>query len=257
MFDLPDRSVQRALELKLYSTMPPPEDNLALEKLLESMMPSKRRFVNTTTVKFKNYMFSDEAVNLATQLFPFLGRLDLDGARITNDVFRNLSNFRNLSFLSINCSNIPDIEDKHVQPLLPRLERLFVQAGRTTPNLALLKSCHNCKGFYNIGKNSSTSCLYHPGEYSGYGHSCSSFSCCGSNTPSYSGTPGCQYGSHLPMKETAKHRCVGRNENWLPEYEDVPYKFFRARRRGDSGKDDEENFKNGKKDRKKPRLLLK
>jgi hypothetical protein len=32
--------------------------------------------------------------------------------------------------------------------------------------------------------------------YSGYGHSCSSYDCCGSSTPRYTSTLGCQYTYH-------------------------------------------------------------
>ncbi|CAF3359945.1 unnamed protein product [Rotaria sp. Silwood2] len=41
--------------------------------------------------------------------------------------------------------------------------------------------------------------------YDGYGHSCSSFECCGSNTPNYHSTLGCQYTYH--------HKCADSSSN--------------------------------------------
>ncbi|CAF3101903.1 unnamed protein product [Rotaria sp. Silwood2] len=57
--------------------------------------------------------------------------------------------------------------------------------------------CQRCGLYYNELINEKTMlCLYHPGTYSGYDHSCSSFDCCGSNTPRYPSTLGCQYTYH-------------------------------------------------------------
>jgi len=60
-----------------------------------------------------------------------------------------------------------------------------------------------------------TMCLFHPGTYEGYGHSCSSFQCCGSNTPSYRGTPGCVWAKHeasISGKDNIRFRHYERME---------------------------------------------
>jgi len=57
-----------------------------------------------------------------------------------------------------------------------------------------------------------TLCLFHPGSYEGYGHSCSSFQCCGSNTPSYQGTPGCMWGQHEARGSNLSYRHYERME---------------------------------------------
>jgi len=212
-----DRSLKHALDLKLYSTMRPPEDTEALEKLLKSMIPSKRRFDATTSVKFLNYMFSDKAIQLTAVVFPSLERLNLDGGRITYGGLEYLADFRNLRFLSLNCGNVRVIEEIYIAPLMPRLERLFTM--QRAVKTSFLVKCNQCYAHFNPEKNSATSCFYHPGDYTGYGHSCSSFECCGSNTPAYPGTPGCSFGYH---STSAVKRYYGL-DNWLPEFEDVPY----------------------------------
>ena len=51
-------------------------------------------------------MFSDKATQLATQVFPSLEKLDLDGKRITNEGIKFVKDFNKLRFLSINCCDV-------------------------------------------------------------------------------------------------------------------------------------------------------
>lgn len=119
--------------------------------------------------------------------------------------------------------------DNGLEPISNAFNRSLEYELRYTPTT--LVRCGNCYFYYNPSKNTDKSCLYHPGEYGGYGHSCSSFDCCGSNTPGYSGTPGCRFGPHTVLKRDAYRM----DEDWLPEFFDVPYTdkvplFYRRKR---------------------------
>eukprot|EP00026_Physarum_polycephalum_P017264 Phypoly_transcript_18431.p1 GENE.Phypoly_transcript_18431~~Phypoly_transcript_18431.p1 ORF type:complete len:197 (+),score=7.84 Phypoly_transcript_18431:26-592(+) len=152
--------------------MRPPGDPLALEKLLGAMIPSKDRFVNTTYVQFKNHLFSDESIQLTTQLFPALEKLALDGGKITKEGIIQVKNLRKLRFLWVNCKRQFSWDtNEWLQPMESHLERLHIR-GKFNP--LFMKKCVQCHLFYNPKFNTNRSCLYHPGEYSGYGHSCSS-----------------------------------------------------------------------------------
>ncbi|CAF2755172.1 unnamed protein product [Rotaria sp. Silwood2] len=48
-------------------------------------------------------------------------------------------------------------------------------------------------------------------RYEGYGHSCSSFNCCGSGTPRYPSTLGCQYTYH--------QKCADPSSYWSDMYD--------------------------------------
>jgi len=203
----------------IYSILKPPKEPLALDNVLEAILSSKERFVETRSVQFKNYMFSDKAIELATQLFPSLEKLDLDGGKITIEGMKLLQKFRKLRFLSVYCKDQRNWDPKvWLEPLESHLERLIIRRGKF--NSLFMKKCTQCNFLFNPKLNSSTSCLYHPGVYTGYGHSCSSFQCCGSNTPCYMGTPGCAYSYHVSEGVPLNYS----HEEWLPEFIDIPYK---------------------------------
>jgi hypothetical protein len=58
------------------------------------------------SMQFKNYMFSDESLELAAQLFPSLEKLDLDGGRLTKKGITVIPKFTKLRFLSLYCLNV-------------------------------------------------------------------------------------------------------------------------------------------------------
>jgi hypothetical protein len=204
-------------KIGLYSSLRPPQDSSAFKKLLLSMLPSKERFVDTTSVQFKNYLFTDATIAIAALLFPSLKRLDLDGGRITIEGMKHIRHFSKLYFLSVHCKNESSWDSNEwLAPLEPHLETLII---RDLSKPLFLKRCMQCNFFYNPKYNTNTSCLYHPMAYSGYGHSCSSYECCGSNTPCYMGTPGCTYGFH-----TSEGSRLHWPVEWHPELYGVPYK---------------------------------
>ena len=57
-------------------------------------------------VQFKNYMFSDDAIQLATSVFPSLERLDLDGTRITIKGMKQVKGFPKLRSLLVYCKDV-------------------------------------------------------------------------------------------------------------------------------------------------------
>ncbi len=82
------------------------------------------------------------------------------------------------------------------------------------------RQCHTCSAFVPLGSEAE-SCLFHPGVYSGYGASCSSYECCFSAQPGYVATPGCTFAKHT--FEGEMKRQFWRWRRPLMELFDAPY----------------------------------
>ncbi|CAF3449078.1 unnamed protein product [Rotaria socialis] len=78
-------------------------------------------------------------------------------------------------------------------------------------SIPFMALCRRCGLHFNELKNEKEMLrLYLPGTYSRYGHSCSSFNCCGSGIPQYASSLECQYSHHT--------KCVNLSSKWHPEY---------------------------------------
>ncbi|CAF3816095.1 unnamed protein product [Rotaria sp. Silwood1] len=210
-----ENTLELAIEAKLWSAILPPEDPKALEKVLERMASSEesiKRFVLVEKVNFKNFIHTDESLRLTALLFPSIKEISFEG---------NLLSIVGVRYIAMSCSKLKHIEfyecgnlnlsnacalfntEEHKE----HLERIFIHNKSsysyrddpiTIDDLPFMALCDRCQLYYNQLKNEKEMlCLYHPGKYWGYGHSCSSFDCCGSNTPRYQSTLGCQYTYHV------------------------------------------------------------
>ncbi|CAF3973239.1 unnamed protein product [Rotaria sordida] len=251
--------LEDVIEAKLWSMVRPPDDPQALEKVLEKMASSEqsiKRFALVKKVLFKNFIHTDESLRLTALLFPSIEEISFEGNLLSIVGVRNIAiscgKLRYIEFYQ--CGNL-DIEsacrlfntEEHKQ----NLERIFIYnrfrskyaiTFPTEDDLPFMEFCQRCGLYYNQLKNEKEKlCLYHPGTYSGYGHSCSSYDCCGSNTPRYPSTLGCQYICHEKCSDksssTRKHFYElhdGHPEYMFQKYTDVKFPFqFTERRRLD------------------------
>ncbi|CAF3717573.1 unnamed protein product [Rotaria sp. Silwood1] len=249
--------LEDVIEAKLWSMVQPPKDSKALEKVLEKMASSEQsiqRFKLTKKVLFKNFIHTDESLRLTALLFPSIEEISFEG---------NLLSIVGVRFIALSCRKLKHIEfylcDNldignacrlfNTEDHRENLERIFIYNDfwssyttnfSTKDDLPFMDLCQRCGLYYNQLKNEKEMlCLYHPGKYEGYGHSCSSYDCCNSNTPNYPSTLGCQYTYHEKSSNTLsfnrKHLYElhdGHPEYMFQRYEDVkfPLRFTERRR---------------------------
>ncbi|CAF1581899.1 unnamed protein product [Rotaria magnacalcarata] len=193
--------IEKIIQVKLWSMILPPEDPKALETILEKMASSKesiRRFQHVEKVLFKNFIHTDESLRFTSLLFPSIKEISFEGNLLTmigiQHIARNWKKPKYIEFyecLSVDASIaccLCNTED-HKQSL----ERIFIHGSCWSAcktqfslhgSMPFMALCQCCGLNFNELKNEKEMlCLYHPGTYSGYGHSCSSFNCCGSSTP--------------------------------------------------------------------------
>eukprot|EP01112_Ceratiomyxa_fruticulosa_P006267 TRINITY_DN1705_c0_g1_i1.p1 TRINITY_DN1705_c0_g1~~TRINITY_DN1705_c0_g1_i1.p1 ORF type:complete len:329 (+),score=59.94 TRINITY_DN1705_c0_g1_i1:106-987(+) len=216
------KSFAECIQMKLYSPLPPPpyidqNGKKPFEDILQIMLNTKQRFSLTQTVDFKNFMFSDEALDMAVKIFPRLEKIFIDGDRVTQSGLKLLQNFTRLRFLYLNIRKDSDIKTRLKLPASCEIVWGFLHLEEN------FQYCNKCGACFNINKNGPKSCLHHTQEYSGWGHSGSAFQCCGSNTPCYPGTPGCTYGYHSSTEKIIYYG-IGY-ESWLPELLETPYTY--------------------------------
>ncbi|CAF3758426.1 unnamed protein product [Rotaria socialis] len=137
----------------------------------------------TIQVLFKNFIHTDVSLRFTSLLFPSIKEISFEGHR------QNLERFFTHDSCWSTCKtqlNLPD----------------------SIPFMAL---CRRCGLPFNELKNEKEMLrLYLPGTYSRYGHSCSSFNCCGSGISQYASSLECQYSHHT--------KCVNLSSKWHPEY---------------------------------------
>ncbi|CAM2707915.1 unnamed protein product [Rotaria socialis] len=186
VYDCKCHDTEKTIQVKLWSMVLPPEDPKALETILEKMTSSEesiRRFRHVEKVLFKNFIHTDVSLRFTSLLFPSIKEISFEGHR------QNLERFFTHDSCWSTCKtqlNLPD----------------------SIPFMAL---CRRCGLPFNELKNEKEMLrLYLPGTYSRYGHSCSSFNCCGSGIPQYASSLECQYSHHT--------KCVNLSSKWHPEY---------------------------------------
>ncbi|CAF3656155.1 unnamed protein product [Rotaria sp. Silwood1] len=251
--------LEHVIEAKLWSMIRPPDDPKALEKVLEKMASSEQsiqRFKLAKKVLFKNFIHTNESLRLTALLFPLIEEITFEG---------NLLSIIGVQYIAESCRKLKHIEfyqcgnldignacrlfnnEEHKK----YLERIFIYNGfwskytinfPTKDDLPFMELCQRCGLYYNQLKNEKEMlCLYHPGTYRGYGHSYSSYNCCGSNTPRYPSTLGCQYTYHEKCSNTLssnqRHYYElhdGHPEYMFQKYKDVKFLLqFTERRRLD------------------------
>ncbi|CAF1576179.1 unnamed protein product [Rotaria magnacalcarata] len=248
---------ETVIKMKLWSMVLPPEDPEALQNVLSNMALSEqsvRRFQFAKKVLFKNFIHTDESLRLTAFLFPLIEEISFEGNLLTIAGVRHIAtSCRKLKHIEFyNCDNLEMSNvlrlfntEKHRQ----HLERIFVRNNDSSwkdftlandTDAPFMVLCQRCRLYFNELKNEKEMmCLYHPGTYAGYGHSCSSFSCCGSNTPSYASTLGCQYTYHdkYDNSQSPYSRRVHELHNGHPEYmlqkyrhDLFPFRFTERRR---------------------------
>ncbi|CAF1312658.1 unnamed protein product [Adineta steineri] len=234
--------LQSIINAKLWSMILPPEDPKALENLLSKMALSQEsieRFRLVEKVDFKNYIHTDESLRLTALLFPSIKEISFEGNLLTINgieyIAKSCLNLKYIEFYQCKNLNINDcLQLFNRKEHEMNLERIFLynnhQFNEKTIEdyLPFMALCQRCKLFFNKFKNDKDMlCLYHPGTYSGYGHSCSSYSCCGSNTPRYPSTLGCQYTYHSTETESLPFNSYRTHQlhEGHPEYMFQPYNY--------------------------------
>ncbi|CAF1189478.1 unnamed protein product [Rotaria magnacalcarata] len=228
---------ETVVKAKLWSMILPPNDPKALEKVLGKMASSNesvQRFLLVEKVLFKNFIHTDESLRLTALLFPSIQEISFEGDLFTvagvEYIAASCRKLKHIEFYRCKTVNIASAcrlfnTEDHKQ----NLERLFIyqcnssmQLNHCSDNndLPFMPLCQRCGLYFNELKNEDEMlCLYHPGTYDGYGHSCSSFSCCGSNTPNYQSTLGCQYTYHQKYDGSSSNRTLSRQlHSGHPEY---------------------------------------
>ncbi|KAH3732019.1 hypothetical protein Pelo_17152 [Pelomyxa schiedti] len=205
--ELRDKDTDRVVTFRFPSIFHHPSNNCsALQELLSGMQRAPSRFSQVKRVFLANYAFTDNALLTFGQLFPAVKELHVDGEYITGRglIAFSASYGRNVEVVQINSA--PNIDQDSISCALenmPYVKSLFFRTDAAEVRFSGMKQCRNCNAFFFQSRNTESSCLNHPGEYDGYGHSCSSWSCCGANTPMYLGTPGCKHSHHQEREDGA------------------------------------------------------
>ncbi|UJR24704.1 hypothetical protein I4U23_006078 [Adineta vaga] len=247
--------LESAIKVKLWLMILPPEDPKALESILNNITSSKesiQRFAFVTKVDFKNYLHTDESLRLTALLFPLIEQIRFEGKLLTEIgieyIAKGCKNLKYMEFYQCHRSLKADFlqlfntEDhqRNLKRIFIHFETSFLSRDHFSIEnyLPFMALCTKCRLFFNKIENEKEQlCLYHPGKYDGYGHSCSSFNCCGSNTPNYPSTLGCQYGYHTTTydSEFNSFSKIYELHNGHPEYMFQPYNinmfFFHFSRR--------------------------
>ncbi|UJR11240.1 hypothetical protein I4U23_015422 [Adineta vaga] len=246
-------TLENVIDAKLWSMIRPPEDPKALEQVLQKMASSEnsiRRFALTTNVDFKNFLHTDESLRLTALLFPSIEQISLEGNLISIVGIRRIAtSCKKLKHIEFYQCHTIDLQNAcrlfNTEEYQQNLERIFIYQGfwskysvklPSKVDLPFMALCQRCGLYFNESKNDREMlCLHHPGTYNGFGHSCSSFDCCGSNTPRYSSTLGCQYTFHQKCISTEKKHYFelhdGLPENMFQKYPDVKFSFRCTERR--------------------------
>lgn len=184
------------------------------------------RFAAVIELHPANHDIDDDALRSLSALLPSLEALTLFGSSATSAglaaLVRGCPRLRTLTLIHCAALSAAAVLEAGVVPAqLPDLREVLVISSRRrarrgragdgadeppiVSQLAAhgLSACGACGAWFPSGSRASQ-CLYHPGEYSGYGASCSSFSCCGSQQPGYPCSNGCKQRAHVPVEEGAE-----------------------------------------------------
>eukprot|EP00051_Salpingoeca_urceolata_P025380 m.456869 g.456869 ORF g.456869 m.456869 type:complete len:347 (-) comp20327_c2_seq1:94-1134(-) len=202
------RAIASLLPLGLGSCVPPPAQDsfgAALENFFAAMLRKQERYEGVRQVHFGNYELTDASLALIPRLFPNLRTLVIDSYLVTTDGIRAFCDARPAQLQAVALNQLKQV---HPTPAvdsllaLPTVQTVFwiqqrIHAESFTPRAynGRAQHCGACGGFFLPGSGD-TACLMHPGVYSGYGSSCSSYACCGSAEPGYIYTPGCTFRPH-------------------------------------------------------------
>ncbi|CAF1375928.1 unnamed protein product [Adineta ricciae] len=236
-------SLEEVVHAKLWSMVRPPEDPRALENVLKQIASSDdsaQRFSLVTKINFKNFIHTDESLRLTALLFPAIEEIRFEG---------NLLSINGIHHIAMQCQKLKHVEFYQCENVDLReafrifdsqehqenLERIFVYRGfwrnlagqiPLMEDLPFMAPCEKCGLYYNQLKNEQKMlCLYHPGvRIDTNEHSRSLFSCCGSNTPRYPSTLGCQYTFHTKCSSDSFRKLHdGLPEYMFQKYSDVKF----------------------------------
>ena len=222
------------------SCPPPLAGTESLHAQLRSMLAAPARFAGVAELHLGNHVTDDGSLRGIAELFPRLRSATLCRSTATVAGLAALvQGCRALEtlvlvFVNISPADVASTANPTTLPALKAIHLLDTSVDDTPTDAELashgLSACTACGAWFPAGS-TEQGCLVHTGTYSGYGSSCSSYSCCGSMEPGYPYTPGCTLVSHTAPEVNSKssrrrRRGLGRTPVMELYQQPFTYKLF-------------------------------